>query len=409
MAKSVIALYRNFEDGSRAVEALVDACFDRNKISIVANDVDERYSSTLRSTDVDDGDVKAGQGAGFGAIVGGLVGLGVALIPGIGPVLAAGPLAAAVMAGIGAVAGAATGGIVAALVDLGVPEEEATRYAEGIRRGGAVVTVELDNEAHVSRAESILNNYNPVDIDERGQFDQLSTTSTDTTTTQPSMRTTTNQTTAQGANTGDQQKLQVVEENLNVGKREVEGGKVRVHTRVTERPVEENVQLHDERVTVDRRPVDRPASSADLNSFQEGTMEFTEKHEEPVVSKTARVVEEVVVGKEAQDRTETVRDTVRRKDVEVEGASQTGTYADYEPRFRTNYTTNYANTGATWDAYSPAYQYGYQLANDPRYRDYEWNRMESDIQRGWESTHPNTWDRFKQAIHDAWDEVRGRR
>jgi len=411
---SVIALYSDFETGARAVQALVDAGFERNNISIVANDADQRYSSTLNTTETDDGDVKAGQGAGFGAIVGGLIGLGVALIPGIGPVLAAGPLAAAVMAGVGAVAGAATGGIAASLIDLGVPEEDASLYAEGIKRGGALVTIDVDSEEYAGRAESILNRYNPVNINERGQIDAISPTAADmtrqsTANTQP-IQNTVNSAEPRTINAGDQQRLQVVEENVQVGKREVQDGTVRVHTRVTERPVEEKVQLHDEKVVVDRRPVDRAATAADLNTFEEATIEMTERHEEPVVSKTAHVVEEVVVGKQAQDHTETVRETVRRKDVDVEGGQQTGrTYADYETRFRNHYTTNFGNvSGATWDTYSPAYQYGYQLANDPNYRDYTWDRVEADARRDWESSNPNSWDKFKNSVRGAWDEVRGR-
>jgi len=415
MSKTVIALYDDFETGTRAVEALVDAGFDRKDISIVANDVDEKYAKDVKHLD-DDGDVTAGEGAGFGAVVGGLVGLGVALIPGIGPVLAAGPLAAALMAGIGAVTGAATGGIVAGLVDFGVPEEEAEAYAESIRRGGALVSINLDQDEHVTRAESILNRYNPVNVNERGEtyrregwtgFDTTAqpyvasqTTSTPRSSVTPSTTT---------VNAGEQQKLDVVEEEVQVGKREVEGGTVRVHTRVTERPVTEQVNLREEHVTVDRRPVDRPASPSDLNTFQEGTLELTEKHEEAVVSKTARVVEEVVVGKEAQDHTETVNETVRRKDVVVEGGQQgTSTYAEWEPRFRTHYNTNYATSGGTWETYSPAYQYGYELANDQRYSDWSWDRLESDAQYRWEQSHPNTWQNFKNAIHDAWNEVRGR-
>jgi len=421
MKMSVIALYNDFEQGARAVEGLVDAGFDRKNISIVANDADNRYSSRLKDVKVDDGDVTAGQGAGFGAVVGGLIGLGVALIPGIGPVLAAGPLAAAVMTGVGVVAGAATGGIAASLIDLGVSEEDATQYVEGIKRGGALVTVGVDSDEYATRAEGILNRYNPVNIHQSGAFDRMGTTAADvqprsTLSDQPRtsvrdqpIQNKTSASTPRTVNAGEQQKLQVVEENLNVGKREVQGGTVRVSTRVTEHPVEEQVHLHDEKVVVDRHPVDRPATGADLNNFQEATIEVTEKREEPVVSKSARVVEEVVVGKQAQDRTETVRDTVRRKDVDVEGAPQTSGYADYETRFRNNFNTNYANSGGTWETYSPAYQYGYQLANDPHYRDYTWDRLETDAQRQWETTHPNTWQRFKNAIHDAWDEVRGQR
>ena len=114
-------------------------------------------------------------------------------------------------------------------------------------------------------------------------------------------------------------KIPVVEEEVAIGKREVERGGVRVRTEVEEKPVEEKVSLREEHVRVERRPVDRPASQADIaRAQQSGTIEVREKAEQPVVQKQARVVEEVVVGKEATQRTETVRDTVRRTDVEVE-------------------------------------------------------------------------------------------
>jgi len=162
MAKTVVALYDNFDTARNAVEALVDAGFNRGDISLVANDASGKYAEY-----VNDDDVTAGEGAGFGAVVGALVGLGVALIPGVGPVLAAGPLAAALFAGIGAASGAVTGGIVAGLVDFGIPEEHAETYAEGVRRGGTLVSVHVEQTEWADRAQSVLNRYNPVDINER--------------------------------------------------------------------------------------------------------------------------------------------------------------------------------------------------------------------------------------------------
>jgi uncharacterized protein (TIGR02271 family) len=118
---------------------------------------------------------------------------------------------------------------------------------------------------------------------------------------------------------GGEARVPVVEEELKVGKREVERGGVRVQTNVEEKPVEQQVNLREEHVRVERRPVDRPATQADVNHALHGrTVEVREHAEQPVVQKEARVVEEVVVGKEATQRTETVRDTVRRTDVDVE-------------------------------------------------------------------------------------------
>lgn len=166
MAQTVIALYDDFETAEDVVEDLVEAGFPRTNISLVANDAHGQFKSRLASDTRDDDDVSGGEGAGFGAVVGTLVGLGVALIPGVGPILAAGPLAAALMAGIGAAAGAATGGIVASLVDFGIPEDEAEAYIEGLRRGGTLLSVTVD-EAHLNRVEGIMNAYNPIDVEHR--------------------------------------------------------------------------------------------------------------------------------------------------------------------------------------------------------------------------------------------------
>lgn len=112
--------------------------------------------------------------------------------------------------------------------------------------------------------------------------------------------------------------IKVVEENLNVGKEEVRTGGVRLRSRIVERPVEESIRLRQERVTVNRTPVDRPATEADFNTFQEGTVEMTESAEIPVISKDARVVEEVSLNKEVTESDQTIVDTVRHTEVDTE-------------------------------------------------------------------------------------------
>lgn len=109
--------------------------------------------------------------------------------------------------------------------------------------------------------------------------------------------------------------IPVIEEELQVGKREVEKGGIRLRTRVVEKDVEENVNLREEKIHVERTPVDRPA---DVNDIQEEQLEFTERKEVPVVSKEARVVEEVSLNKEVTEKEETVQDTVRNTQVDVE-------------------------------------------------------------------------------------------
>jgi len=121
----------------------------------------------------------------------------------------------------------------------------------------------------------------------------------------------------------------VVEERLNVGKRMVDAGRVRVRSYAVEKDVSENVTLHDETVNVDRRVVDRAVTPGDMALFEEKVIEATEMREQAVVSKDARVVGEVGIRKDAAQRVETVTDKVRHTEVEVEDGrgtvSRTGT------------------------------------------------------------------------------------
>ena len=162
MTRTVTAMYDSFTAAQRAVQDLVDAGFNRDDISLIANDAAGEYKSYTA-----EGDVKGNEGANFGAVTGALVGLGAMLIPGIGPVVAAGPLVAALTgAGLGAAAGAITGGLTASMIDFGLDREYAGYYAEGVRRGGAMVAVRAD-EGRATQAESILNRHGMVDIDRR--------------------------------------------------------------------------------------------------------------------------------------------------------------------------------------------------------------------------------------------------
>jgi uncharacterized protein (TIGR02271 family) len=111
--------------------------------------------------------------------------------------------------------------------------------------------------------------------------------------------------------------IPIIEEELAVGKRTVESGAARVRTTIEEVPVQESVTLREEHVTVERHAVDRPVTDADA-AFREGTIEMTEKAEVAVVAKEAHVVEEVTIGKQVTEREETVRDTVKRTEVDVE-------------------------------------------------------------------------------------------
>jgi hypothetical protein len=194
-----------------------------------------------------------------------------------------------------------------------------------------------------------------------------------------------------------------VEERAKVGKREVERGHVRVYSHVTERPIEEHVRLREERIRVERRPVDRAVGRVPAEAFKEQTIEMTERAEEPVIQKEARVVEEVAIGKDVHEREAAVHDKVRRTDVEIDRGG--GGFAAMESDFRQHCTRTFGVRGLTYDQCSPAYRYGYDLAGDERYRG-EWSTVEPEARRGWESRHRGTWDQFRDAVRYSWD--RGR-
>jgi uncharacterized protein (TIGR02271 family) len=239
---------------------------------------------------------------------------------------------------------------------------DAGHYTEAVRRGGTVLLVDAVDGQEADKARSVMEEMGgAIDMQERteqwrqegwtgagassasaadtgldamgaaggvpltgvpqGSASGASTGMSDSLASGKSARTT----------TGAEQVMPVVEEELKVGKRSVDRGGVRVVQRVVETPVKELVRLREERAMIDRRPVDRPATEADLSNFKEGSIEVRERAEEAVVSKSARVVEEVVVGKDVQEREQTVSDTVRRTEVEVEqiagerGRSTSGT------------------------------------------------------------------------------------
>ncbi|KDR38082.1 YsnF/AvaK domain-containing protein [Caballeronia glathei] len=184
--------------------------------------------------------------------------------------------------------------------------EEIGHYQEAVRRGSALLSVEVRDESAVERVRDALYAAGAIDIDSRvARWRSTGYTAYDR-----------NAAAYTADEIADERKaFPVVQESLEVGKREVQTGGVRVYSRVTETPVSESVSLREEHATIERRAVDRPATAADI---KEGFVEIRETQEEPVIGKTARVVEEVVVGKEASNRTETVHDTVRGTEVEVE-------------------------------------------------------------------------------------------
>lgn len=295
--------YDTYDRAVRVVNALEAAGVPHDDISLMSGDKDRTVATNVA------GDTATATGTGTGAtlgtVLGGgaglLAGLGSLAIPGVGPVVAAGWLIATLT---GAGVGAAAGGLLGSLTGAGVDEADAKGYAEHVGRGGTLVTVRASDEMAM-QVEYIL---------EHGETRPITSMTAPVAPAAP-----TGMGTAASA-TGLGDKIQVVKEDLVVGKREVEGGGVRVTSHVVETPVEEQVALHEERVVVDRRPINRPLTGVAADAFRERTLSATARSEEAVVGKEARVVEEIGLRKEAADRVETVHGTVRETKVDVEQA-----------------------------------------------------------------------------------------
>jgi uncharacterized protein (TIGR02271 family) len=207
-----------------------------------------------------------------------------------------------------------------------IPPEDSHSYEEGLRRGSYLLCARVDEDC-ADEAIRILDQSDSVDMDERenswrgegwspyraggesGGFRQQET-----------------------GRTVEEERIPIVQEELRVGKREVERGGARVRSYVTETPVSEQVNLREEHVSVERRPVDRELSQSELQGdmLRDREIEMTETAEEAVVAKEARVREELVLRKTAEERTETVEDTVRNTEVEVdEGASDRSAFGSF--------------------------------------------------------------------------------
>ncbi|KFC62318.1 Stress response protein YsnF [Massilia sp. LC238] len=296
--------------------------------------------------------------------------------------------------------------------------EHSTRYQGAVSGGKNVITVTADSLEEVERAADIVEGFGPIDIDEHSSgMDasgamlagsqsgmSLSSMSAQSATTQQ-----------QSALTGSSmqrdtatQSIPVVEEQLKVGKREVQRGGVRIFSRVVETPVNETIALREEHVEVQRRAVNQPISPTDAAAFKEQTIEMRESAEEAVVEKSARVVEEVTIGKQVNQRQENITDTVRHTEVEVEHLGATGTASTQDDTYyRTHFQSNYSTAGGSYDDYAPAYTYGSQMRS--QYSGRQWDDVETNLRTDWETRHGSatgsTWEKMKAAVRHGWDRM----
>jgi len=285
---TVVGLFTDQPRAEQAIRDLKDAGFSDSQIGILMKDRDEQRRMAEETGS------KAGEGAAAGAIGGGLVGgvlgllagVGALAIPGVGPLIAGGALAST-LAGAGI--GAAAGGLIGALVGMGIPEEEARYYAEGVREGGILVTVNAGNRA--AEAREILRAAG-------ADFGRGVTTAT------PAMRT-------------EQERLELREEELRTSTEQVEAGEVRVRKDVVSEDRSIDVPVTREEVVIERTPVaGREAARGDIGEGEE--IRIPVREEQVRVEKTPVVKEEITVGKRQVQDTERVHGTVRREEARVE-------------------------------------------------------------------------------------------
>lgn len=307
MNKTVVALYDRLMDADAAVRELIAHGFSPEKISLVASDVRGEYSPFFDDgVDQEESNVEV-VGVEIGTILGGLggllVGLGLVAVPGIGPIIAAGPLATAVSGlvgtGVGAAVGGATGGLIGILVDVGIDEINAGYYAEALRRGGSLVMVEVE-DYRANEARRILDSFGSVEITER------------------------------------------VDEWRNEGWR--------------------SDKYESDPYTIEARDPVRDQNLADFGAGREFDYDYEYDKD----------------------------------------------FVEYDPIFRDHYDERYADIGYPYKRYQPAYYYGYELAINDRYAGWDWDDLEPEAQRGWESRQDleGDWDNFVDAVYFAWKEVK---
>ena len=402
--KTIVGLYDNMKDAEQAITALVQAGFDRADISLMAAEqaTDEPHGATVygratngdtvaMTTDTTAADVATtGEqmasdvttGAVTGGVVGGLtgvlLGLGVLAIPGFGPVLAAGPLVAG-LAGAGI--GAAVGGLVGALVSWGVPAEEAELYAEGVRRGNILVGVKTEDEL-AQQAVNVMNNYGPVDVQRRSEYWRAS-----------------------GWNGYDPNAAAWAKNDIEVDSRRYSSY---LDYSAYSPAFREHYQTAYGASGRDYTQYD-PAYRFGYTLAGDKRYDSYDTWDE--MEADARSAWESGENA-AQGAWDDFKDAVCRGWEEVKDTlDMEADYADFETGYRQHYQTTFGSSGRDYDWYSPAYRYGYTLAGDERWDEYEtWEELEAEARRDWESRANDglggTWDDFKDAIRRGWEDVK---
>src|ERR1700730_7441867 len=352
MKRSALCLVDTETQADAIVGKLRSASFSENDISVLFPDKGStRDFAHKKETKMPEG---ATVGASTGGVVGGTIGLlagiGALAIPGLGPFIAAGPIMAALSGGA---IGAGVGGLTGALVGLGIPEYEAKRYEGKVKEGGILISVHSENNDETNRAKDIFKEADAHDTSSTGEAHSDVTAQDVSDTGDPTIREVSprndipssrdstsgagkgspprtadqpyqaqhsvSETPAQPGESGDEivAEVPLSEEEVKVGKRTVGAGEVNLQKKVSTKQVNVPVELKREDVVIERVPA-HETEPAGKEPFKEERVEVPLSREEPVVEKETRVVGGVRVRKTEGTERETIQESVRREDVDID-------------------------------------------------------------------------------------------
>jgi stress response protein YsnF len=389
--RTVIGLFGNAGEARRAIDELQGLGYEADKISVVTNVATQQAIEARKS-----------------------MGLESLSLVDVGQVATAGPLREVLSRQAGA-----TGALGSALQIFGLTPELADHYVSGVRHGETLESLTVDDrdsdrvlsvmrrrtaapapaaapappapaaaaEPPSTPAQAVAPDAAPAAKEEIASAPPSA----------PAVKSTNGQRLEIEAR-DEERIIPVLREEMRVGRRTVERGGVRVSSHVVERPVSEQVKLRETHVDIERRAVDRPVR-ADEKGFTDDNVEMIEMADEAVVSKQARVVEEVVVRKHIEDRTATISDKVRSTEIEF-GKLRAFDADDSRRHFEGS------KIGGSFEPYLPAYQFGHEFHHQKNAVSL-WNDVEISARDRWEQDHPGTWERFKDAIRHAWSHARG--
>ncbi|HEY1817255.1 MAG TPA: YsnF/AvaK domain-containing protein [Kofleriaceae bacterium] len=251
-------------------------------------------------------------------------------------------------------------GMRGALLGLGVSSAEIERCADELRNGRTLEAVIVD-DAQVASASAILDRYASDDVDASTEI-----------------------------------VIPVMREELATGTRRVDTGGVQIVARVREVPVEQTITVREERIVVERRLVDRPIAEGD-EAYDARSVDVKAFTEEPVVTKRARITEEIHVHTDRDEHVQKIAETLRHTDVKVAELPPIRTFdvSRYRDHFDKTYGGRYE-----LQTFAPAYEFGERLARASVASD--WASVEPHAMATWERTNPGSWHRFKDAVHEAW-------